>query len=87
LKDKFDKHARLDNNESENVEDQWRIIKNNMHNVVEKVLGCRKRVPKKKWIISEIFNMMEKKKLIKRNMQKYNQIHRNICCKIRKAKN
>jgi len=83
LKDELDKHIRFDNNnnEDENIGDQW-IIKNRIHNADEKILGYRKRVPKKEWM-TEILNMMEERRLAKRNMQKYNQIHQNICEKIR----
>jgi len=38
-------------------------------------------------MISEILNIMEERKFVKRNMQKYNQIHWNIRRKIREAKN
>jgi len=38
LRNELDKQIKLDhNNEDENIEDQWRIIKNNIHNDIEKI--------------------------------------------------
>jgi hypothetical protein len=49
-----------------------------MHNAVEKVVEYRKKITKKEWMVSEILNMMEERRLAKENMKKYNQIHKNI---------
>jgi hypothetical protein len=68
LKDKFNKNTKLD--KMKNIEDQWRNIRNSIHNTVEKMLGYKKRIPKKKCITSEIFNMMEERRLAKGNIQK-----------------
>jgi len=69
LKDELDKHIKLNNNNNKdkNIEDQ-RIIKNSIHNAVEKILEYRKRVPRKKWMTSEIFDMMQERRLTKRNI-------------------
>jgi thioredoxin reductase len=45
LKDELDKHIRFNNNDNEdkNIEEQWRNIKNNIHNALEKVLGYKRK--------------------------------------------
>jgi len=54
LRDKFNKHIRFNNNnnEGENIENQWCIIRNNIHIAVEKILGYRERLSRKAMIIS-----------------------------------
>jgi len=49
------------NNKGENIEDS-QIVKNSIYNAEEKVLGYRKRVPKKEWMMPKIFSMMEERK-------------------------
>jgi len=68
LKDKFDKKIKFDNNNNkdENIEDQWQNIKNSIHNIMEKILGYRRRVSKKKCMTPEILNMMKKRRHVKK---------------------
>jgi hypothetical protein len=82
---KDNKYIRFNNNNNEgkNIKDQWRNIKNNIYNAVEEILGYRKKVPRKDWMTSEILDMIEKRRLAKRNITIYIEIH----CKIRAAKN
>jgi len=70
LKDEFDKHIRLNNNnnEGESMEDQWQNIKNSIHNAFEKVLRYRKF--RKEWMTSEILDI-EERRFTKGNIQKY----------------
>jgi hypothetical protein len=77
LKDKLDKHIRLNNNNerTNNIKDQWQNIKDGIYNAVKKVLEYRKKVLKKEWITLEILDMMEERSLAKGNIQKYNHIH------------
>jgi len=77
LKDELDKYIRLDNNnEDENIENQWQIIKNSIHNAIEKVVGYKKKVCIE-WKRSEILNMIEERRLKKyaketcKNITKY----------------
>lgn len=71
----------------ENIERQWNSLKENIQNATEKVLGYKKKQAKKEWMTEEILDMMEKRRLAKRNTQKYNEIHQDIRHKIREAKN
>jgi len=73
LKDELDKHIRLDNTTT-----KVRILKTNggssnaISNAIEKILGYRKRMPKKEWMTSKILDMMEERRLKKTNIQLYN---------------
>jgi len=66
LKDELDKHIRLDN-----ATTKMRILKTNggssstISNAVEKILGYRKRMPKKGWMTSKILDTMEERRLKK----------------------
>jgi hypothetical protein len=60
--------SRTTTNKGKNIEDQWRNIKNNIHNAVEKVLGYKTKVSRKEWMTSEILDMTEERRLAKGNI-------------------
>jgi hypothetical protein len=73
-KDELDRYIRFNNNnnESKNIEGQWRNINNSIYNAVEKILEYKKKLLRKKWMTSEIF---DRKKTRERNIQEYNHKH------------
>jgi len=76
LKNEFKKHIRLDNNnnESKSIEDQWRNIKDRIHNAVEKILGYRKKVSR----MDGIHNIMEERRFVKGNIEKYTHMSKHM---------
>lgn len=87
LRDELNRNIKPENNAEGSVEDQWKNIKNDILAATEKILGYKKREPKKEWITTEILDMMEERRLAKGNTQKYNLIHRKIRRRIKEAKN
>lgn len=75
LRNELDRRIKLDN-EGESVENQWQNIKNSILTATEEILGYKKRESKKEWMMSEILDMMEERRLAKGNAQKYNQTRR-----------